>query len=287
MAQRALVLSGGGVAGIAWELGMLLGIRDGSDGEVDPAGQAELVVGTSAGAAVAAQLHGAPLEELYARQLSDQHGELAVDYDRDALMAVVAQAFADRTRDLKDSLRELGDYALTADTVSEPKRRAVLEARLPSHEWPERRVLVTAVSVDGDFVVFDRNSGVDLVDAVAASCAVPGIWPPVTIDGRRYVDGGMRSTTNADLAHGADRVLALVTNPDALEKGQLGGVHRELADLAPAPTLVVAADPSSRRAFGPNALDPSVRRASAEAGRHQGRAVAAEVAAFWSAGATS
>lgn len=261
---------------------MLLGIREGSEGTVDPAAEADLVVGTSAGAAVAAQLHSGSLDELFERQLSDTHSELSVDYDRDALQAVVTQAYAGKGRDQREALLELGRYALAADTVPEPTRRAVLEGRLRDHEWPDRRVLITAVSVDGDFAVFERDSGVSLVDAVAASCAVPGIWPPVTIDGRRYMDGGMRSTVNADLVAGADRALVLVTRPDALEQGARGGVKRELAALTPMPTLAIAADPDSVQAFGANPLDPAVRRPAAEAGRAQGQAVATEVAAFWS-----
>jgi NTE family protein len=283
MVERALVLSGGGVAGIAWETGVLRGIRDGSGGAADPAVEADVVVGTSAGSTVAAQLHGASLDELFAAQLADEHAEIAVEFDLDALLAAMSAAYDRGRRPLPDALRQLGEFALEAPTVPEPTRRAVIEARLPDHGWPERRVLITAVGVDGSFVAFDRDSGVSLVDAVAASCAVPGIWPPVTIDGKRYVDGGMRSSTNADLAAGCTHALALVTSPDALQKGPLGGVERELAGLAPAVTHLVVADKASLRAFGRNPLDPAVRRASAEAGYAQGCAVAAEVAAWWRA----
>lgn len=283
MVGRALVLGGGGVAGIAWETGVLLGLRDGSGGAVDPAAQADLVVGTSAGSTVAAQLHGATLDELYAAQLSEAHAEIPVEFDLDALLAAMSAAYDRGRRPLSEALRQLGEFALAAPTVPEATRRAVIEARLPDHRWAERRVLVTAVGVDGRFVAFDRGSGVPLVDAVAASCAVPGIWPPVTINGQRYVDGGMRSSTNADLAAGCSHVLALVTSPDALTRGPLGGVERELAALAPARTHHLVADRASLRAFGRNPLDPAVRRASAEAGYAQGRAAAEEVAAAWSA----
>jgi NTE family protein len=281
MVGRALVLGGGGVAGIAWETGVLLGLRDGSGGAADPAAQADLVIGTSAGSTVAAQLHGRPLDELYAAQLGEAHAEIPVEFDLDALLAAMSAAYDRGRRPLPDALRQLGEFALAAPTPPEATRRAVIEARLPDHDWPERRVVVTAVGVDGSFVAFDRDSGVGLVDAVAASCAVPGIWPPVTIAGARYVDGGMRSSTNADLAAGCSHALALVTSPDALQRGPLGGVERELAGLAPARTHLVVADKTSLRAFGRNPLDPAVRRPSAEAGYAQGRAAAAEVAAFW------
>jgi NTE family protein len=281
MVGRALVLSGGGLAGIAWETGVLLGLRDGSGGAADPATDADVVVGTSAGSTVAAQLHGASLDDLYAAQRADAHAEIPVEFDLDALLATMSAAYDGGRRPLPEALRQLGEFALAAPTVPEATRRAVIEARLPDHEWPARRVLVTAVAVDGTFVAFDRQSGASLVDAVAASCAVPGIWPPVTIGGTRYVDGGMRSSTNADLAAECSHALALVTSPDALTRGPLGGVERELAGLAPARTHVVVADRDSLAAFGRNPLDPAVRRASAEAGYAQGRAAAAEVAAFW------
>ena len=87
--------------------------------------------------------------------------------------------------------------------------------RLPSHAWPARALLIVAVDAHtGRHRAFDRDSGVPLVDAVAASCAVPGIWPPVTIGATRWVDGGVRSSDNADLAADHERVLVLAPMPD-------------------------------------------------------------------------
>ena len=95
-------------------------------------------------------------------------------------------------------------------TPPEQERIDVIGSRLVSTEWPERPLVVTAVDTEtGEFTTFDRDSGVPLVSAVAASCAVPGVYPPVTIDGRRYMDGGMRSAANADLAQGYDRLVVL------------------------------------------------------------------------------
>ena len=73
---------------------------------------------------------------------------------------------------------------------------------------------------NGEFVAFEKSSGVSLVDAVAASCAVPGVWPPVTINGRRYIDGGMRSAVNADLAAGYERVVVLAPINTAFRRSQ-------------------------------------------------------------------
>ena len=110
----------------------------------------------------------------------------------------------------EDARRRVGAYALAADTASETERRATVSSRLPTPEWPARRVLLVAVDAEtGEVRVFDRQSGVSLVDAVAASCAVPGIWPPVTIGDRRYIDGGMRSNDNADLAAGFGNIVVI------------------------------------------------------------------------------
>jgi NTE family protein len=281
---NALVLAGGGVAGIAWELGVLRGLADVDPGLADRIIAADLIVGTSAGSSVAAQItSGTPLAELFDSQLRAEHSELAVDVDLEELMErFVTAVQAGDTTDPATVRARLGAMALETETVPEAARRAVIEARLPSHDWPLGRVLLPAVDAQtGELTVFTRDSGVSLVDAVAASCAVPGVWPPVTIGGRRYVDGGVRSGTNADLAAGADRVLVITpTLPDA-PLLPWGILDDELELLKPAATAVISADQASIDAFGANPLAPDTRAPSANAGREIGRARAAEIAAFW------
>src|SRR5690606_14991554 len=116
--------------------------------------------------------------------------------------------------DLAAARRRIGAYALRSETVPAAQRRAIIAARLPlplaPHPWPERWLGITAVDAEtGEHRLFDRASGVDLVAAVAASCSVPGAWPVVHIDGRPYMDGGIRSITNADLAMAAAHVLVV------------------------------------------------------------------------------
>jgi NTE family protein len=175
--------------------------------------------------------------------------------------------------------RAVSKAALAAATVPEPERRAVIESRLPSHEWPGRVLKIVAVDADsGRPRVFDRASGVSLVDAVTASCAVPGVWPPATIDGHRYVDGGLRSSENADYAAGASRVLVITPmGTDALfptEKPLPEAIEELRADGAR--VAVVAPDEASRTAVGGSPLDPATRKPAAEAGRAQGRALTIE-----------
>jgi NTE family protein len=277
----ALVLAGGGVAGIAWELGVLRGLADADRGLAERVLGADLVVGTSAGSSVAAQItSGVPLEELYAAQLRPETAEIEVDVDLLALFADLGAAVAGAP-DAADARRRIGAIALAAPSVEPAARLAAIAARLPVPTWPDRRVLVPAVDTgSGELVVFTRGSGVALLDAVAASCAVPGVWPPVAIGDRRYMDGGTHSMTNADLAAGAGRVLvvqpALAGAPQAF-----GDLDAEIAALTPAAVAVISADQASVDAFGTNALSPTTRAAAARAGRAVGAAEAARVAAVW------
>lgn len=269
-----LVLGGGGVAGIAWMTGLLAGLADAGE---DVSG-ADLVIGTSAGAAVAAQLgSGLSLDELYARQVDPalQAKEIPADLDMTVFLESLA-AVVDGASSAIERCRLTGRFALDADTVSEAERRAAVASRLPSAEWPARRLELVAVDAEtGEPRRFTNDSGVDLVDAVAASCAVPGVWPPVTIDGRRYIDGGVRSTDNADYAAGARRVLVLSPmGADAVsllpEVKQLSDVVAELR-AGGAEVTVISPDEQSRAAIGDNPLDPAIRAATAAAGRAQGR----------------
>ncbi|PTL73659.1 hypothetical protein C1I63_12955 [Rathayibacter caricis DSM 15933] len=276
----ALVLAGGGLAGIAWELGVVRGIADASPEAarllLDPS---TTFLGTSAGSAVAAQLStSVGLGEAYASQLREESAEIGAVIDSEALQASFAAAIEGATSP-EDARRRIGVLALSTSTLSEESRRDVIAARVADADWPDRRLLITAVdTATGALVVFDRTSGVPLVDAIAASCAVPGVWPPVTIDGVRYMDGGVRSGSNADLAAGADWVLVVTPLPGIGAPGAGTLPTAELDALASSRVEVVYADETSIRAFGPNSLDPAVRAASAEAGRAQGSRIASRIA---------
>jgi NTE family protein len=271
--DHALVLGGGGVAGIAWMTGLLAGLADAGQ---DVTG-ADLIIGTSAGSAVAAQIgSGLSLEALFARQVDPalQARELPAQLDLDKVAADWTEFVAGATS-FEEALRLVGAYALAADTVPEAERRAVIESRLPSHEWPSRRIMLVAVEAEtGEAVEFDSESGASLVDAVAASCAVPGVWPPVTIGGRRYIDGGFRSSDNADLAGGSERIV--VISPLGFDSPIQSPVPLRdvIADLRArgSEVTVLVPDQASAAAFGANALDPGTRVPAAEAGRAQGRA---------------
>lgn len=280
MTERVLVLGGGGITGIAWEFGVLHGLVDAGVDLTD----ADLVVGTSAGSVVGSQLGArADLAARYAAQLEDDADAGArTPVDAEAMVALFGAALAGAT-DLADVRRRIGGVATAAATVDAEERVALIATRLPTHTWPDRPLWITAIDVaTGQLVVFDSDAGVPLVRAVAASCAVPGIWPPVTIRGRRYMDGGIGSAVNAELVRSADAVVVVAPIAEnVLRPGS--AVADELRHLGPdLRRLVVTPDPGAVVAIGPDSLDPSRRAESARAGLNQGRALATSVAAVWS-----
>jgi len=280
MTGSALVLGGGGVTGVAWELGMLAGLAEQG---VDLS-EADLVVGTSAGSVVGAQLtSGVSLADLYAAQLAPPDAEIAA---RMGLVVTLRYGWVlARSRDPVKARARFGRMALASRTVSPAERRAVFEARLATRDWPARRLLITAVDADsGEFAVFDAASGVGFVDAVGASCAVPGVWPPVSINGQRWIDGGMRSAANADLAAGCERIVVIAP----LVRGfrTMPSVATQVAELRSGgrAVVVVSPDQAALAAIGRNVLDPARREPAARAGHAQAAKVAADVAAVWQAG---
>ena len=282
MAGSALVLGGGGVTGIAWELGMLAGLVDHGVDLRD----ADLVVGTSAGSVVGALItSGTDLEELYADQLAPPEPERPV---RIGIATTVRWSLAAAcSRGSEQVGARVGKMALARVTVPEAERRGIIEARLRGHTWPQRALLVTAVDAEsGEFAAFGKGSqvggtAVTLVDAVAASCSVPGVWPPITIGGRRWIDGGVRSATNADLAAGYQHVVVFA--PIARGFRPATGAAAQVAALREqAQVALVTPDAAARRAIGRNLLDLARRAPAAQAGRAQAGSVAAEVARVWS-----
>ena len=289
---RALVLGGGGLAGIAWEVGVLVGLTEGG---VD-LGLADRVVGTSAGSVVGALLTtGVDLAELHQQHLAGEAADSSgppVTLDLEAFGAELAAAM-EGARNAGDMRARLGAWALAADTPPESERRQVIEARLPVKEWPRTDLRISAVDAEtGELAIFTRDARVDLVDAVAASCAVPGVWPPMTAAGRRYVDGGVASVVHVaradddgfEIVGPADRVL-VVAPLDPPVGGPFRSVTQEIEhrqEQHPETSAAsILADEASVAAFGTNVLDPATMPASAKAGRAQGRARAEEIARFW------
>jgi NTE family protein len=233
--KRALVLAGGGLAGIAWETGILRGIADESPKALR---ESDVLIGTSAGSTVAAQLgSGLGLDALFDRQTAPSSAELTPRVGVDEITELFVTAMMTPNTTTAEKLQKIGAVALSTKTVTELVRREVIVHRLPSDDWPDRDLRITAIdTATGELVAFDRTSGVGLVDAVAASCAVPGVWPPVTIGDRRYMDGGVGSTVNLTLARDCEVAVALVPQGRSAPS-PFGGGAAEDVNAFPGPSV--------------------------------------------------
>ncbi len=219
MSERALILGGGGASGNAWLIGIIAGLFDAG---LDVT-EADLIIGTSAGSTAAAQITSATPTQLLAEILSaappQRTGPIRADggpvpIGPAANHMEIISGIIGAAEDAPDMRRRMGAAALEMDAASDGSRqtqwRSTVAARLPSQHWPQRTMLITAVDAHtGEPVVFDRHSGVELVDAVAASCTNGFGVPPYSIGDNRYIDGGYRANENADLAAGYARVLVL------------------------------------------------------------------------------
>jgi NTE family protein len=276
---HALVLGGGGSTGNAWLIGVVAGLYEaGLDVTT-----AELTIGTSAGSTAAGQLAGASPTELLANILDASPPPQArpgAPVDLTWMRDLIASS-----EDAADMRRRMGALTLEREAASDgswqAQWRASVASRLPSQDWPGRAVLVTAVAADtGEPAVFDRNSGVDLVDAIAASCSSR---LPYRIGGTPYIDGGYRRNENADLAAGYERVLVLspfggrTMHPLEWEM-QLAA---QVDELRAGGSTVEVIGPESQDLFGENAMDLSLRPAAARMGQEQGRDLAERVAELW------
>ncbi|MEU1387898.1 MULTISPECIES: patatin-like phospholipase family protein [unclassified Nonomuraea] len=233
--ETAVVLGPGGLLGTAWLAGLAAGLRrEGFD-----LAKADLIIGTSAGAIVGAALAtGQDLARLAV--LPEADGEPAVRTDHERLNEVFA-ILGDSTLEPAAALRRVGRLALDAETGPEEAHLARMEFLIGAPEWPEGRLLIPAVDAGtGEPLVWERSSGVSLLAAVASSSAFPAGAPPITVGGRRYMDGALRSGINADLAEGVQTMI--VIEPLA---------HLFPADLPQhAPAVRLAPDPAAQKALG-------------------------------------
>jgi NTE family protein len=272
--MKALVLGGGGITGIAWELGLLTGLRRlGTDLTT-----ADLIIGTSAGAYVGALLAtGVDLEEAIA-DVRKIEIELSPRIDP----GLLAQGFAlltDQSLEPRQIRARLGALARSAPLGDDTAHVARFAETLPVHKWPVTpRLIVTGIDTDtGALAAWDDTAGVPLPTAVAASCALPGVFPPVRVGDRYYMDGGVRSVTNTDLAAGADAVVIIAPTAGMFRASP----DEELLALRVPRGLVIAPDEAAREAIGPNILDPRRRVPALHAGTAQAATVAAAVADAW------
>jgi NTE family protein len=285
--RRALVLGGGGPVGFAWESGLIAGFAQGG---VD-LGEADFILGTSAGSIAGARLASGIETARLAEALIDPastriHPPRVGSPEAFMKMMSLVTAGQGDTRNPAEIRREVGALALSSETASEEEFVDVIGremGELPSWIWPGRDYACTAVDAeDGGFQLWQASSGVDLRRAVTSSCSVPGLFPPITVQGRRYMDGGMRSATNADLAAGYDVVVVVAVAPPGAER-LVATLNEEIESLQGGGSTVIAITPddASSASFGPNLMDAGRKPGAARAGMAQALGQAAIVKEYW------
>lgn len=284
--MRALVLSGGGPLAVAWECGLMAGLAEAGVGAIE----ADFILGTSAGAIVGAQLaDGREPGAMVAAILDEARGIAppgAQPFDP-AAVAKLPELFAlaqSRPDDAAAARAEVGAYALAQPTESEEASAARFASLIGIHEWPDRALGCAVVdAVDGSAHVLTRDCGASIAQAVAASCSLPGITPPITIGGRRYIDGGFASAANVDLVEGYDEMIVAVFGTPGPRRERIAArLDPQIARLRAAGTrvLVIWPDTASAAAIGEQTMDVRRRPDVARAGMEQGAAAATELRAF-------
>ena len=293
--DRALILGGGGPVGEAWESGVISGLTEkGID-----LSRADLIIGTSAGAIVGARVASrmSRSDFINAALARPDDSQPRQPPDRTpsspppdlSFLAVKLQEMGTGKGSQQSIRAEIGEWAQKVrPVISESQFVASYTRRFPEKEWPSRAYECTSVdTADGSLRVWNWSSGVPLALAVASSCALPGVFAPVIVSDHRYMDGGVRSVTNADLARGCKTALVLAPTMgpnDALAKSftrPLNGELRTLQDSGCKVELIVP-DPASLKAFGAALGDENDRAPAFNAGRVEGRNKAGEIAKLWS-----
>ncbi|MGV9911554.1 patatin-like phospholipase family protein [Streptomyces tendae] len=277
MADTALVLGGGGLTAYGWQIGVLAGLADAG---VDLA-DADVLAGTSAGSLLALDLAGgsAPAD-LYKEQLNGERAMLDVDFTFGMTVRYLWAALG--SRDPETVVKRLGRLALSVSDVPQTAVLDAIGAQLPVRDWPDRTVRMFAVdALTGRPTAFDADSGTDLLHAMSATCALPPLFPPIGIGSGRWMDGGVRSTTNADLVDDCARVVVLA--PISKGAGASPSARSQAETLASrgARVALLTPDRAARRAFGRNALDASRIPGAAREGRRQGVAHAERIGEIW------
>jgi NTE family protein len=295
-----LVLGGGGVLGEAWMNAVLAGIEDASGFD---ARDCEAYVGTSAGSIVAAALAGGMRPDARLGRLPEappveqENGHRPGVAERVLRTGVAAGALA---------VGPVAGLVLSGTAPGGALARRAALARMPEGRRSlgglgeridglgarfDGRLAVSAVDLEsGRRVMFGRPDAppASVGRAVEASCAIPGVFRPVSIDGRSYVDGGAWSPTNMDAAQVSRGTTVLCLNPTgslggalASPRGAIGlasrsaaGVEALVLERRGARVQTVVPDAGSLAAIGGNLMDPRPRRQVIEAGVEQGRLMA-------------
>ncbi|WP_328659307.1 patatin-like phospholipase family protein [Streptomyces sp. NBC_00334] len=277
MADTALVMGGGGLTAYGWQVGVLAGLADAGVDLVD----ADVLAGTSAGSMLALELAGGRSPaDLYKEQAGRERAMLDVDFTLGMTGRYLWAALG--SRDPDTVVERIGRLALSVRDVPQTAVLDAIRTQLPAREWPERTVRMFAVdALTGEPTAFDADSGTDPLHALSASCALPPLFPPITIGAGRWMDGGVRSTTNADLVDDCARVVVLAPVPKGAGASPSARTQAEALAARGTRVALLTPDRAARRAFGRNALDASRIPGAAREGRRQGATHAERIGQIW------
>jgi NTE family protein len=279
-----LILGGGGVVGIAWEIGVMAGLREHAG--FDP-GAMSLIVGTSAGSVAGAQVAlGHDLDELVARQQrarrsprsqksSPPRAPGAPSVVPNDIMRLMISGDAP----MEERTIAIGKLAVDADVaLGEAEYVESFRSLLGTDEWPEIDLRVTTAECEtGRSILWSKADGIDLLRAVASSCAIPGWFPPVEFDGHRYIDAP-RGGFYAPLVEEKDLDALLFIGPNgALPEGLRDNPEIDALAGRGLPVVQITGGAAITGA-AVNLMDPEARGDAVDAGIDDGKANALAVA---------
>lgn len=275
MTRTALVLGGGGITGIAWEVGILKALHE-AGLKMAEAGE---TLGTSAGSVVGTLMSSHPIDDLYDAQLEPPDAAIGGKFNIRRMVRALPVVGLPGGSVIQRRAR-VGRAAMAAIPSDAEDRVAVIRERVDVEDWPDTNLRITAMHAQtGQLNIFDRDSGVDLFHAIAASCAVPFVWPAVMVGGEPHLDGGVRSTTNSDLVRHPD--VAVVIAPLPMHMSRHHNIRAQLDRADVRKRMVIWPDDQAKKAMGRQMLNPEKQAAAAREGLRQGRMMATRVRAVW------
>jgi NTE family protein len=279
MANVGLILGGGGLVGIAWELGVMSGLQ--ASGGFDPLDM-KVIVGSSAGSvAGAVAALGKDLASLVESQQRTSDRPASSGQRPFTFNMEIMRLFTSTEGTVEERAAAIGPLAIEADVgLSEDDYVESFRPMLGTDDWPSVDFRATTAECrTGRSVLWSRDSGIGLLRAVASSCAIPGYFPTVAFGGERYMDGP-RGGFYADLVSSKKLDALLSIAP-------MEGMPGPLAASPEIDELAAAGLPMVRISGGPalaadvtNLMNPAARAPAAAAGLEGGRAAGAAFAAM-------
>ena len=268
--DKALVLGGGGITGIAWEAGVLAGLIDSGI----KMNQVDKILGSSAGSFVGAILANNQNMQAYYQDLATHHSESDNAQLDPAIYGLWTKAFI-KGRDNEQLIgQHLGDIINShPSTVSPETRSDSIQQRLGNAKWTNQLEITAINTKTGKLSTFNENSGVSLKEAVTASGAVPGLWPHINLLGESWIDGGMISSTNAMLVSDYQDIIILA--PLSQKLGQVPSVYEEAEKLKEQSNVtLIVPDENSKGSIGQNIYSSKNIKEIGDAGYEQGKTLA-------------